>query len=353
MLEVYAGPIARQQIIEHGFTPDLFSTFTGASGGPKWFVLYGLDRFLFGEFFKNRQSVLNLVGSSAGAFRAACFAQRTPLPALDILTDRYINTVYPRFASPAEVTASVRLLLDDLFAGSAVTEVLENPLFKLHMIVAKCSGLVASENRLLQGIGLIDSSRSNRRSRSLLAKRFIRYVFQPADSQLVLEDPHRIPIVTQTLNTENLTEALLASGSLPLFMQGVKNPAGCAAGVYRDGGIIDYQFDLNFKTDGLILYPHYNASLKPGWFDKKLKRTASAANYERAVLLCPSTRFVDSLPYKKIPDRSDFNKMDDIQRISYWKQVVSRSQVLADELSTFLERRELGKLRDIDELLFS
>lgn len=38
-LEIYAGKKARETIMKNGFSPELFSYFLGASGGPKWFVL--------------------------------------------------------------------------------------------------------------------------------------------------------------------------------------------------------------------------------------------------------------------------------------------------------------------------
>lgn len=40
MIEIYAGKTATKIINEHGLKPELFSTFLGASGGPKWFLLY-------------------------------------------------------------------------------------------------------------------------------------------------------------------------------------------------------------------------------------------------------------------------------------------------------------------------
>ncbi|MDC1119026.1 hypothetical protein OAT28_00415 [Gammaproteobacteria bacterium] len=50
-LSIYAGPTARAQLLEQGVTAAQFKVMVGASGGPKWFVLYGLDRYLFGDFF--------------------------------------------------------------------------------------------------------------------------------------------------------------------------------------------------------------------------------------------------------------------------------------------------------------
>ncbi len=39
MLEIYAGQTALKTIKEQGFKQELFTSFLGASGGPKWFVL--------------------------------------------------------------------------------------------------------------------------------------------------------------------------------------------------------------------------------------------------------------------------------------------------------------------------
>ena len=75
MLDIYCGENALKTLQEHGFKQELFTTMLGASGGPKWFSLFGLDKYLFGEYFKDRSAELNLVGSSAGAFRFAALSQ--------------------------------------------------------------------------------------------------------------------------------------------------------------------------------------------------------------------------------------------------------------------------------------
>ena len=46
MLNVYAGNAALNQIKDNGFSPDLFGNLLGASGGPKWFTLFGLDKYV-------------------------------------------------------------------------------------------------------------------------------------------------------------------------------------------------------------------------------------------------------------------------------------------------------------------
>ena len=82
MLNIYAGSNAIKTIQEHGLKQELFTKMLGASGGPKWFTLFGLDKYLFGDFFKDRTSELNLIGSSAGAFRFAALSQKDPVAAI-------------------------------------------------------------------------------------------------------------------------------------------------------------------------------------------------------------------------------------------------------------------------------
>ena len=50
-----------------GKLPEPIPIFLGASGGPKWFVLFGLDRYIFGEFFaKETDSEMVFIGGGAG-----------------------------------------------------------------------------------------------------------------------------------------------------------------------------------------------------------------------------------------------------------------------------------------------
>ena len=350
MLEIYAGDTALKTIRDHGFSPDLFHTFLGASGGPKWFVLYGLDKCLFGDFFKDKQRPLNLIGSSAGAFRTACFAQNDPVAAIERLAKNYSETVYSNDATRHEITTKARALLDTVFGVSGATQIMNNEIFKAHFIVAKCNGFVASENKLIQGVGLLISLLRNTVSRSLIKSQYERFVFQHQASQLSLHDPDNILTTRLAFSDHNIKEALLASGAIPMVMQGIKDIADCPKGMYRDGGIVDYHFDFEIKNDGLTLYPHFSSTLKAGWFDKKLSRNVRAKHYDKTVLLCPSQQFIDSLPYGKIPDRTDFTTMTPQQRLVYWQQVFVQSEQLAEEFSAFYQNQDINKIQNINSL---
>ena len=90
---------------------------------------------------------------------------------------------------------------------------------------------------------------------------------------------------------------------------GVKDIVGARPGMYRDGGLIDYHFDVDLTQvhedgqTGLTLYPHFSHTPRAGWFDKKLNRPVDASHYDHTVMLVPSEDFIAKLPYGKIPDR--------------------------------------------------
>ncbi len=331
MIDIFAGKTAAKIINEQGFKPELFTSFLGASGGPKWFTLFGLDKYIFGEFFKHRIQPLNLIGSSAGAFRSACFAQNDPVKAIERLAKSYSQTRYSsNKPTPTEITTKARALLEDVFGDNGVTEIINNPVFKAHFIVAKSNGFIASEHKLIQLLGLSKSYMLNRINRKLLGSQYERFIFGAPNSNLSITDSYNFKTQNIVLSQTNLKDALLASGSIPLVMQGIKNIAGSPPGIYRDGGIIDYHFDLKINNPGLILYPHFNSDPKAGWFDKNLKRKVAPQNYDNVVMITPSKEFVAGLPYGKIPDRNDFTDLDADTRIKYWNTVFSETEKLAE-----------------------
>ena len=248
MLDIYAGSHALKTIQQQGFSQQLFTSMLGASGGPKWFTLFGLDKYLFGEFFQERTTPLNLIGSSAGAFRFGALAQKDPVAAISRLAKIYSETVYTEKADAVEITTKAKALLDAVYGNNGIEEIINNPIFKAHFIVAKCQGLTSFDSKPLQFLGLLGSIILNRMDRNLLKYQYQRYVFHHPNSQVKLSDHCQFDTFYQPLTINNLKDALLASGSIPMVMQGVKNIPQAPNGVYRDGGIIDYHFDFLFNN---------------------------------------------------------------------------------------------------------
>jgi hypothetical protein len=352
VLDIYAGASALKQIKQHGFSADLFDYMLGASGGPKWFVLAGLDRYVFPEFFKERTRPLDIIGSSAGAFRFACFAQKDPLKAINRLADSYSRTVYSEKPTANEITLSGLELLDKVLGDKGIEQIVNNPVIKAHFVVARCKGLTRFEAKPIQMAGLAASAGANAIKRKWLDKFYQRYFFSAPGSQLSVQDPVGMSSHFVPLAKNNLAQALMASGSIPVVIEGVEDINGAPRGMYRDGGIIDYHFDLTFgPAKGLVLYPHFYAKPVPGWFDKSLKRrTPHFSSYDKVVMLVPSDEFVASLPYGKIPDRKDFESMPAQQRIKYWQTVLSESDRLGEAFMQLLENPDMVK--DIKPIVF-
>ncbi|QJR79664.1 patatin-like phospholipase family protein [Alteromonas pelagimontana] len=331
-LDIYAGPGALATLRQHGFYPLLFNYFLGASGGPKWFVLAGLDRVLFPEYFQRRGGQIQIIGSSAGAFRAACMVQQDPLRAINRLADVYAHTVYSRKPTSKEITDSAKHLVNHLLGEDGIMDLLTNERFKAHIFAARCHGIMESAGRMSQLSGLAMSGAANALHRKHLQRYYSRSVFSAPDSRLSIDDPYHLKTELLELGYNNVKDALLASGAIPVVIDGVEKIVAAPPGVYRDGGIIDYHFDLKFGPEpGLVLYPHFYPHAVPGWFDKGLKkRLPHASSYDNVVMLVPSAEFVASLPYSKIPDRKDFDKLNEKARIRYWEQVLQESDRLGE-----------------------
>ena len=331
-LEIYAGKKARETIMKNGFSPELFSYFLGASGGPKWFSLAGLDRVLFPEWFANVNHQIHVVGSSAGAFRAICAVQDDPLAAINRLATSYSTTTYSEKPTPREITAKAENLLLEMVNDIGKQEVLTNSRFKAHLIVAKCLGATRFESKFRQLSGLAVSAAANAFSRKNLSRLYTRYVFSTPNTDFVINDPYHIPTKYHDLTQGNIHNALLASGSIPIVIEGIPQIEGAPEGMYRDGGIVDYHFDLSFGPDeGLVLYPHFYEKPIPGWFDKGLKgRVPHQSSYDNVVMLVPSSSFVANLPYSKIPDRKDFEVLEADTRIKYWQTVLQETDRLGE-----------------------
>jgi hypothetical protein len=120
-------------------------------------------------------------------------------------------------------------------------------------------------------------------------------------------------------------------------LQAVHDIPGAPPGAYWDGGITDYHLHLNYQ--GLVLYPHFQQAVVPGWLDKALKwRHQSTAFLDNTIVLAPNPEWVKTLPNGKLPDRSDFmTYATDLRgRIQAWTGAAQASQQLADEFAQWL-----------------
>jgi hypothetical protein len=146
---------------------------------------------------------------------------------------------------------------------------------------------------------------------------------------------------TVALNASNLQPSILASCSIPFWLDAVHSIPGAPHGAYWDGGITDYHLHLNYASmgEGLVLYPHFQKTVVPGWLDKALKhRHRASVRLDNVVVVSPSAEWIKTLPNGKLPDRSDFKRYDKDTpaRVAAWTRAMAESQRLRDEFEAMV-----------------
>lgn len=333
-LQIQLGRNAARSLQEHGWRGRDIKLLMGASGGPKWLILGHLDRLLFDSFLmQERTAPLRAIGSSVGSWRHACLAQEKPSAAIQRFEDIYLNWEYSDKPRVAEISSASRQMLSHVLGEHGADAVAQNPWLHSYIVTARGRGLNSARNAGAIALGMGSSAIANTLHRQLLATQFQRVIFSSIGAQ-----PLRLTDFATThveLHAKLVKKALHASGSIPFLLSGERDIPGAPRGHYWDGGIIDYHFDMQQVDDEqLILYPHFRADLTPGWFDKLLPwRRHGTPRKENLILLSPSPDFIASLPGGKIPDRSDFSKMNPAQRVAIWRECVNRSRELAEDFA--------------------
>jgi hypothetical protein len=338
-LSILAGPRARALLRERGLQPGDVRVVPGAAGGPKGLVLNALDRYLFGRWLPADGPPVHLLGASIGAWRMACACLPDPDAALALLAEDYVTQRYdhaPGRPPTAEHVSEVfgRRLHERLSPHAG--QILAHPSRRLHVFTSRGRHVLGRDGPWRTPLGYAGAFLANGLSRRLLSGWLERVVFSdPRDPlQVPLED-YRTQVVP--LAPANLGTAVLASCSIPMWLRAVQDIPGAPAGAYWDGGITDYHLHLRYAElpdDGLVLYPHFQPQVVPGWLDKPWKRRhAATAWLDNVVLLVPRQDWVRTLPRGKLPDRGDFKAYgDDVPaRASAWRVAVARGQQLADE----------------------
>ncbi len=350
-IRIKAGQKIYQIIKDGGFNFDSVSTYFGPAVGPRWLVASGFDLTLLRGCFLGRSKPVQLVGSSAGAFRFAAWLQPEAIKSYRTLMDAYINVCFTRNDTPATALDKITQIINEYLEDDALSFALNNKRYRLSVITSRARGLVAFQNTGLQRIGLAACFMLNFFSRNNIHKFAERIVFYNASKPPAFCLKSQFQGQYVHLNETNFKYAVLASGAIPLVIEGVRDIYDAPRGIYRDGGLIDYHLSHQFavKENDIVLFFHHQERIIPGWLDKNIKRRAPEPHTLNNVLMIfPSSRFVESLPGGKVPDRTDFvTFIDDPEtRIKKWRNAVHLSAPLGED---FLELVESGKIRDVVE----
>jgi hypothetical protein len=350
-LRIHAGPRARDHIEREGLRPQDVSVVPGAAGGPKGLILGPLDRFLFGRWLAQSSQPIHLVGASIGAWRMATACLDDCVPAFERLERDYIAQDYavePGRKAPTSKHVSERFAQNlAAFYGGRVQEVLSHPRYRVHVVTSRGRHMLSREHRVGTPLGYLGAWLSNGVHRKALGAWLERVVFSsgPGEEALSLPfDDQDFRTRQVRLTPDNFQLAVQASCSIPFLLQAVHDIPGAPPGAYWDGGITDYHLHLNYAAahpQGLVLYPHFQKAVVPGWLDKAWRWRHGATPFlDNTIVLAPDPEWVRRLPNGKLPDRTDFPRYatDLAARVKVWTAAAEASRQLADEFEDWLVR---------------
>jgi hypothetical protein len=376
---LYAGPLARQHLERHGLQARDVTTIPAAAGGPKGLILCALDRFIFGAWLARTTQDIHLVGASIGAWRMATACLGDPVASFTLLEHDYIHQHYEllpgkKLPPPELVSERFGQSLQDFYRGR-VHEVLAHPRYRLHIMTSRGRHLLGREHGLRTPLGYLGAFLTNTLHRKAMGAWLERVVFSTSSGSLAGAPCVPLPFATDDYRTRqlrleetNFFPALQASCSIPFALKAVHNIPGAPPGAYWDGGITDYHLHLNYAAaattinspngdgnspgaqgqKGLVLYPHFQKSVVPGWLDKSLKwRHRATHHLDTMVLLAPNPEWIKTLPNGKLPDRNDFMHYgnDLAGRVKAWSTAVQMSQQLVEEFQAWLEKPDMGQVQ--------
>jgi hypothetical protein len=358
-LQVFAGPVARARLRERGLLASDVRAIPAAAGGPKGLILNPLDRFLFGQWLPRSEQVVHLLGASIGAWRMACACLPDADAALARLAEDYIVQRYEhapgKAPKPGHVSDVFAAKLAERFGGRE-REVLAHPRLRLHVFTSRGVRVLARAGRVRTPLGYLGAFAWNAVSRRAMGGFLERVIFSdPRDPLPVPTHDYRTRHVP--LAEANLARSILASCTIPFWLEAVADIAGAPPGPYWDGGITDYHLHLDYAAlrddhvvsegPALVLYPHFQRTLVPGWLDKAFKhRHRASERLANVVLLSPSPEWVATLPGAKIPDRGDFKAYGDDHdaRGVAWRRATRESARLADEFEALTRQASIEAL---------
>jgi len=383
-LQIHAGPVARQVIGRQGLQAQHIGTLAAAAGGPKGLLLGALDRFIFGDWLAQSTQPVDLVGASIGAWRMATACLGQPVAGFARLEHDYIHQHYDtapgqKRPSAAAVSAVFGQNIQGFFAGQ-VQDILSHPRLRLHIVTSRGRHLLHSEHGLRTPLGLLGAFLTNVVRRKAMGAWLERVVFsQPLASGTgcaalpFASDDYRTRQVA--LSPANFAPALQASCAIPFVLKAVQHIPGAPPGAYWDGGMTDYHLHLNYPEapksapdliadsaiserrgtrfdaePALVLYPHFQQTVVPGWLDKHLRwRHRTTPFLDTMVLLAPNPDWVKTLPNGKLPDRTDFTRYGNnlAARVLAWRSACSASTQLADEFAAWLEKPDPRLVRPL------
>lgn len=348
-LAIYAGARAYRHIQSNGLQAKDIGKLIGSAGGPKALALTGLDQYLFGDWLTTSRQPLWLFGSSIAAWRFACAAQPEPRAAFEHFAQLYVECSLPARASTSDTTRATHDMLRSLIGSAAEqSAIIDHPRYRFAISIARCKGWTCSDNHRQLSLALGACLLGNYLHSSIPRLFFERVIVHDPRAPLPVHEMHKEQASYAALEQGNLFDTLAATTAIPLAIQAVSAASNWPSGMYRDGGLVDYNFcTLGLTGPGFTLFPHFGQTISANWFDKYLPRWQKARRphmLDDLIMISPTPRFLDRLEGRRIPDRSDYKRLSDPERRRNWQNAVAQSQRLGDQFVQWVDQDKLAQI---------
>jgi hypothetical protein len=354
-IRLLAGPRTRERIAREGLQPASIAGVAAAAGGPKGLAFLPFDAWLFGDWFAAAPPRPRLLaGASIGAWRMVAAVHPDGPAATRRLGEAYLELQrYPPRPASRLVSAVCREIVEATIGDAARFVAGTRPGHALAVVTARGCGAVS---RAAGRPAFARAAAANLLSRRRLGAHLQRVVFGIGDAHaggVWPDDAFSTRHVA--LDAANAVDALLASGTIPLLADPVRDPGGAPPGAYWDGGLVDYHLVLEWRAlDGLLLYPPFTPWLTPGWLDKSLpwRRRGPAAHarwLDDTLLVVPSDALLARLPGGRLPERQDFHRhgADHDGRLRDWRRAIAECEAMAEDFAAFVRRPDPARLEAI------
>jgi hypothetical protein len=230
--------------------------------------------------------------------------------------------------------------LQGVLTPDDLAHVLAHPTLDLAIAAVRARGVLARASaKHVQAASLTAATLLNALGPHTQRLFFERVVFSSAQER---RHPllHATPGEILALTLENMLEAALASGTVPMYMQSVRDIPSAPTGMYMDGGFSDYHLNRQSPEGSITLLFLHQQRIVPTWTDKFLPwRKLDRSWLANVLLVHPSPEFIRALPGSKVPTRHDFkthlHKPE--LRKQRWYEVADRSRALGELLVRDIE----------------
>lgn len=349
-IDIFVGANARKHIEQHGLLPEHIHTVFGASGAAKWLAIYGLDQVILNDWLPRSPQPVKVFGTSVGAFKFAAACHSDGVAGLRNLADGYIHQHYTAGEiGPNAIEREFKTITDSIINPQRIAEILQHPKYRFACGAVRCHGGLAQESQWRQKLASVGAALNNVRGRHGLQRTLDRIAFCDPRADFPIAGLDGYNTETIALDAQNCYDAIRASGSIPVYMHGIRDIGGAGPGMYRDGGLLDYHPVPGnlWQDEELVLYPHFYPYCKEGWFDKlHARRKASAQLMRNVIMIAPTQQFLDSTRLGRIPDRKDFVTFadKDAERIQLWQEVADRSARMGEEFLALTQSQDWCKV---------